>query len=47
MRSREIVEAFPMGELLLEIDVILIVEELVELLFICAMRTFDLAIELG
>lgn len=47
MRSRQIVEAFPMGELLLEIDIILVGEELVELLFVCAMRTFDLAVELG
>jgi hypothetical protein len=35
------------GELLLEIAVILVGQELVELLFIRAMRTLDLAIELG
>jgi hypothetical protein len=35
------------GELFLEIDVILVGQELVELLFIRATRTLDLAIELG
>jgi hypothetical protein len=35
------------GELFLEIAVILVGQELVELLFIRAMRTLDLAIELG
>jgi hypothetical protein len=47
MRSRKIVEAFPAGELLLEIDIILVGEKLVELLFVCAMGTLDLAVELG
>jgi len=44
--SGEIIEALPVGELLLEIDIILVGEELVELLFVRAMRTLDLAIEL-
>jgi hypothetical protein len=35
------------GELFLEIDVILVGQELVELLFIRATRTLDLAIGLG
>ena len=47
MRSGEIVEALPVSELFLEINVILVGEELIELLFVRAMRTFDLAIELG
>ena len=47
MRSGEIVETLPVGELFLEIDVILVGEELVELLLVSSMRTFDLAIELG
>ena len=47
MRSGEIIEPPPVGELFLEIDVILVGEELVELIFVHAMQTFDLAIELG
>lgn len=47
MRSGEIVEALPVGKLLFEIDVILVGEELVELLFVGAMRTLDLAVQLG
>ena len=47
MKSGEIVEAFPVSVFLLEIDVILVGQQLLELLFIRAMRTLDLAIELG
>ncbi len=46
MGSGEIVEALPVGELFLEIDIIPVGEELVELLLVRAMRTLDLAVEL-
>ena len=46
MRSGQVIEALPMSELFLEIDVILVGQELVELLLVCAMRTFHLAVEL-
>ena len=46
MRSGEIVEALPVGELFLEIDVILVGEKLVKLLLVRAMRTLNLAVEL-
>lgn len=36
-----------MGEFLLEIDVILVGEKLVELVFVGSMRTLDFTIELG
>jgi len=46
MRSGEIMEPLPVSELFLKINVILVGEELVELLFVRGMRTFDLAVEL-
>ena len=46
MRSGQVIEALPMSELFLEIDVILVREELVELFFLSAMRALDLAVEL-
>lgn len=46
MRSREIVEPLPVGEIFLEIDVILEGEELVKLLLVRAMRALNLAVEL-
>lgn len=45
MRSGQVIEALPMSERFLEIDVILVCEELVELFF-SAMRALDLAVEL-
>jgi hypothetical protein len=46
MRSGEVVEALPVSEPFLKIDIILVGEELVEFLFIRAMRALDLAVEL-
>jgi hypothetical protein len=46
VRSREIVEALPLGELFFEIDVIFVGEELIELFFISSMCTLDLSVEL-
>lgn len=40
-------EPLPVSELFLKINVILVGEELVELLFVRAMRAFNLAIKLG
>lgn len=47
MRPIEVVELFPLVEPGLEIDVVLVGEELVELLLIGVVRSFDFAIELG
>jgi hypothetical protein len=46
MRSGQIIEALPMSELFLEIDVILVAQELVELFFVSAMRALNLVVEL-
>ena len=46
MWSSEIVEALPLVELRLQIDVALVAEQLVELLLVRAMRTLDLAVQL-
>lgn len=47
MGSSEIIKPLTGCELFLKIDIILVGEELVELLLISSMRTFDLAVELG
>ena len=47
MGSGEVVEALPLGQFGLQIDVILVAEELVELLLIGSVRPLYLAIELG
>ena len=47
MRSGEVVEALPVSELFLKIDIILVGEELIELVFISSVRAFDLTVELG
>lgn len=46
VRSGEVIELFPIGELSFQVDVIGVVEELVELLLIGPMRPFDLSVEL-
>ncbi len=47
MRAFAIVEALPLGQLLLEIHVVTIREELVELVLARSVGTLDLAVELG
>lgn len=46
MWSVEVVEVFPFAELGLEIDVAFVGQELIKLLLIGAMRSFDLAVQL-
>jgi len=47
MGTVHVVELLPDDELLPEIDVVGVVEHLVELQFVCQMRLFDLAVEVG
>ena len=46
MRPCEVIEAFPFVELCIEINVACVGQELVELLFVGAMRSPDVAVEL-
>ena len=46
VRSTEVVEALPLLELLVEIDVVSVREKLVELLFVRPMRTLDFPVQL-
>ncbi len=46
MRSGEVVEALPLIEFRLQIDVALIAEQLVEFLAVWPVRAFDLAVQL-
>ena len=46
MRSVEVVEALPDGQLFLEIDIAFVGEELIELVFVGSVGSLDLAIEL-
>ncbi len=47
MRSMEVVKAFPFVQFRFEIDIAFVAEELVELLAVRAVRSFDLSVELG
>src|SRR5262245_31535252 len=46
MGSGKVVEALPLGEFLLQIDVAFVGEQLVELLFVGSVRSLDLSVEL-
>ena len=43
----EVVEALPLGQPLLQIDIALVAQELIELLLIRAMGALDLPVQLG
>ena len=46
VRPGEIVEAFPLGQFCLEIDVVLVSQQLIELFLIGTMGALDFAVEL-